>query len=793
MIPPGSLDTQIQALRSQASEAILNALKGAGPITDPALLNIVANLWTMLPQATKGVLGVDEILDMDPLRSAAGADKVNAVLDGWGLPATAPFLLYALTHTHEQQKLPIAARLAMRLGLIRRGFVAAGLLAAGYTSPLLTTEDGLFSFLGALSNPARADQLRDIIRREFSAASWSAQEQRAAETDEEADKVFAVVQKAYDRLNGNYGKVFNLITNSKRVAYQDLYNAYVQYLSAQADYLALIQEKVKQLPSWQKVYARMVEHNTTLQYALNDVFRPEVRTLRDQRQRKMQATRSVSMTLGTPIVEIPAANRDNYRVFGAVSENIQASLRDKKRSTGGGGRFLGAQAPMRPANVTTPGTYRMAHSPLAADVSIEVPAVWLSQAPFVRESTVIRFSPRLGYAILYRHGARVGNFSVYSAATPLDAAQRLLTEILETELVFRSQKRTASRSRMPIYVVQAGSTVAYPVFAGGTKSLIVDLSPDAIGKIVANMRINPNTEGLVFGGVTPVTIATEGQAADEAQRFIENMAAYDITDGADEISTEPLRTPSASPAAEPQEEVSATPILLRASTYEEGDKDSYKAIAAALAGTGRSFAVLLAPDARQQLQRVFEEEAKKGGAIASATKLTEEQISTTSVPTYVFGLSADDNQNTQAMAAGMFGALRSGSPLAVVQMDESQAPDVEAAYRLLISKIIETAKISASESRAPITADNFEYLQSRLIPVAPVFGGMKVEDAVGLRPMDLLGRKLRTYVPVTLLSSLAEFQQQVAERSNPRGRPRRNDGRRRRVEYVARAFQRVTS
>jgi hypothetical protein len=172
--------------------------------------------------------------------------------------------------------------------------------------------------------------------------------------------------------------------------------------------------------------------------------------------------------------------------------------------------------------------------------------------------------------------------------------------------------------------------------------------------------------------------------------------------------------------------------------------------------------------------------------------------------------------NNKGLAEAIKAALRNGGRLYVGLADAKLGKKVKlpAACDLISKEIVDKARIQPTERYNP---NMLSILKGAASPVlgqafaaAVLESDFLVESDTGATTALSVGKGLTKSILRFLADSGTQetmdyarqsldaiLQQMEADaagpKSNPRGRPRRNDGRQRRIEYVARAFQRITS
>jgi hypothetical protein len=172
--------------------------------------------------------------------------------------------------------------------------------------------------------------------------------------------------------------------------------------------------------------------------------------------------------------------------------------------------------------------------------------------------------------------------------------------------------------------------------------------------------------------------------------------------------------------------------------------------------------------------------------------------------------------NNKGLAEAIKAALRNGGRLYVGLADATLGRKVKlpAACDLISKEIVGRASIKPNErynpnvlsilqgAASPVLGQAFaaSVLESDFLVESDTGTTTALPVAKGLTKSILrflADRGTQETMDYTKQSLDAILQQMEADaagpKSNPRGRPRRNDGRQRRIEYVARAFQRITS
>lgn len=799
-LSPTDVETQLLAVPTPSDAARRNVqslLTVQGPIEDSVALALVQNLWRALSDIKAGRLSLETLLSsgsaFSPGKPPPNPDDVNAIIQEWNPGPTDSFFLLGITHNADGEQIPVAARLAMKQGLPRLGIYIACAVESGVVLDLFTTQDGIIRLLKAENNPGLRRTIvseLDLERRMQAAAD-------AEDSDEEGSAQLAslrsVLLRAYRELNTTFENLFNLVTSTTTVSYPDIADALEKYHQQRARYLTFMSEVIRPRAGnlWEELNTSMLRYDNKLRQQLQGIFGREAGNQRARRELLQKATSSVLMTTGLPVTDIPASSTNNFVTYRHAQANLEARLRTQPKSAGGGVQFLGVRGPRIAAPTASPAVYEAAHSPYWSNVALTVPAAWLGTAPFLDESTVLRFSPDLSYLIVYRNRARVGGFSTRGAG--LSELSQMLSTVLKIEQLWRNTANQAVRSRMPIYVVQAGTTVAYPVYSVGPRSRILEFSDAAIAKIVTGLRIAGTAEDpqIAFVGVRPQeNIVSPAEAQAEKEAFEAEMTKYNLRPSFTPADTSWDEDEAEEGEAAPKAE--GLPVVLTVTPYEEGDESEYTKIAAAI----------LSPDV---LPVVFVENPDAPFAKVLRTRATASQQSLvikstqgqnlTGVPRYVFLLSADPEENTRTLALEFRAGLKNSAPVFQVSTGDnsvSPIPSLQVAAKQILGEVGIANKGITVKVETP---DIFEQLVERLKRVPEVKAQDMNYDQHGKNRsvLNVVVSWINAKIQKGEISDLNEFAQRLTPATNPWRSPRRNDGRQRRAAYVARTFQRITS
>ena len=789
------IKAKIAAMKATASPELRGAVDAPGPISSPNNKTIVQNFWDMLDGVRDNSIDLDTLFDgttISPLKETTKTADVNRVIRSWGATEAEPFLRLGLTHDRSGNLIPLAARLAMENGLISRGFYSAGALESGQDLDLYQTTADIAALVG-ISERIIEGRIREENAR-------LAAESVEDDVDDNLRALWSTTKNAWQRLNDIYQSAYNLITSDNQVAYAEMKEKLAAYYENRSRYLIFIDQVVKPRAgaAWSTLYGLMLRFDDKTRRLIGGVFGRGVSSQKARRTVLQEAAKRVLMTTGLPATEIPASNSRNFAIYRAVENEIESQMRTQPRSSGGGIQFLGVRGPKVSAPSATLPTYMAARSPYRMKESLTVPAAWMSAAPFMSEATVLRLSPDLTYLILYRKGARVGAYGTALSGQGGNAElANMLTEVLKNEQIWRNDDRVRARARLPIYIVQAGSTVAYPVFAPGPRSRVTEFEDTAITKIVTSARLQDVEWGqlISFQGITPVEICSPEEAHTEREAFEAQMDKYGLREQF--TAAEPdLTEPEGSQDESSQEEDEKSPMVsVTVTPYEDGDEVQYAKIAEVLLGVD-PLPIVVVKDTNSKFAGSLRDAANSRGV--NVRIQSESGANASGVGRFVFLLHTDPDKDVKTLGEEFLSALQNKASIYKIYDDQDPVPNIILATNSAALSLLSTVDVTRKNAKEKINAeDEFSAALSLLRP----FDFLSV---TGLAYDTVRGKSLLEITSALLLQALnkrgissgpiAQFTSRGQSPSaNPLRRPLRNDGRRRRIEYVARAFQRVTS
>lgn len=656
-----------------------------------------------------------------------------------------------------------------------------------------------------------------------------------APVPKEALELFTKLQGKYASLKARWTSYLNLLQAEKNSAEIPLRNAYVQFVEERNKYFSDL-STIRADAAKQNVLRALGEliQAQDAQYSARYAESLRERTLDGRKEKYRQAGAAPLMATGLPLVQPQPSNEANARLARQVERDLRL------RSIALPREAINVPVVATPARMMPRtgqiSTLQAVRSPYASNITLTVPMQWMSgdKIPDIRSASVLRLSPDMNYLILYRNGSSVSQYKTTMApgtAAFYTDVMAMIGSVLKNESLWRDE--SPPRHTKAIYLVHAGKKAALRLYLGSAGGIS---APFNVAAVMSNL-------GAAAGGISSrdkrqsVDILTDAKAQEEAEAFTLALAGAGIRTYEEPVRvsassfTEGAASQSAA-GSESKEEDKA--IFIFTSAYEEGDVRQYikfcddilddslnilsfivpsqikpsdwaklRSAQERMKPEFRFLAVLL--DKAKEYRRskpanLISLNASSAPVTVSDTKVTIMTASAAPGVLHIYlPLSGNETVNNQGFAEALMSASRNKSDKLIRVASPNVTVNKNTARKKIESTVLGAAKVSPNAALTPqsrtlisnalLTHLGYELVDDLTDPDgtnASLISTAVIQALIPIRDVTINSDDLTNQ-----LSAQLESPPQAQE--NPFRRPLRNDGRRRRIEYVARAFQRVTS
>jgi hypothetical protein len=741
--------------------------------------------------------------------------------------------------------------------LTRALFAQLAYAAGYESDPIFTTDEGIRLLAGlppagaeAPRTPPPAEEEEPQERQAAASAAPGPREERAEDEepprgpptgDPSLEPFVTRLLEAYAPLRAAWRAYAAQINSDKNISEVSMRTAYAGYVAALNTYLqnlAALRDDARSERLLVKLGQYIQAHDQKFQNIYSRIS--TARTLEARQSVTRDATAEPLMATGRPLVRPSPSNARNE----VLSRQVESDyLRGLGRTEQAFSRppVRTADSKVRPVQGQI-STVMARRSGYNSNKTISVPAAWMvsGKLPDLRQATTIRLSPDLSYLILSRKGGSVLQYmTAHRPSTPgfYADAQAMIAAALSNEKVFRDL--SPSRETAPIYLVHAGNRDALRLYAG-TKSGIA--TPMDIDFILANLVLGPGGVTYNVRNAKVPSILTDVEAEHEKEDFNTAMAVAGVMLFPETPTVSPEFFTGAEPPGAEEASAGATAsamvVSLFVTPYEQDDDRLYAKTFANLFTVADKVAVASSIDlskwAKLQPQAAKRDEkllaylldaAKASGRPIHlyAVGVDRRQTPTvdnvtlhgvTSVPSGGVTLFFDFGNESLVTARKVFLHIAKYRSVINVFVPMSGNAGTYKQYfsimfDLAFTDILKSKKYRDAQSRttSPDQVQEVVDLVNKSLPglnasvqeanMADYIGNTVaylVESLVYPIMQPYPGREDTWAGIVSGFTNPPEASGEgETPVSNPYRRALRNDGRRRRVEYVARAFQRVTS